>query len=359
MKQRTQKQKGRTIAVAALAAAVLIAGGLFAARTLIAKKKNASVETYIVRRETYENVIEIAGTISAAKKQSLQAQGDGTVVGVYAKEGDRVKKGALILQEDDSTQKYNLAKLDYDIATAKTTGARREIELLETQRLSLVQKIAERKIVATFDGVIASLDVNVGDYLEAKDSIGTLVDTSYLTAEVEIAETDVSKLVPGQKVLFTFPAYKGTIEGYVVSYPAIGETTSRGATVVNAKLRIDDAPAAILPNFSFTGKIQITEPETKLVVERYAIGHEKGTTFVEIMEAGGKTQKVQVEVEPYGTLYVNIKSGLEGGERLKAQSNAEKSGRMRVNSRRGTNNSSNKQQNAPGGGGFAGPPPGM
>ena len=364
MKQK-KSRRGRTVALALIIGAALTAGGLAASRRVVAKKRASAVATYRVRRETYENVIEIAGTVSAAKKQSLQAQGDGTVVGVYAKEGDRVKKGKLILQEDDSTQKYNLAKLDYDIATAKTTGARREIELLETQRLSLVQKIAERKIVATFDGVIASLDVAVGDYLEAKDSIGTLVDTSYLTAEVEVAETDVSKLSPGQKVLFSFPAYRGTVEGYVVSYPAIGETTSRGATVVKAKVRIDDAPAAILPNFSFTGKIQITEPEQKLVVERYAIGHEKGVAFVEVLEAGGKTQKVEVEVEPYGANYVNITRGLEGGERLKAQSDAEKSGRMRVNSRRGGANGANGAGNnggarngAGGMGGFGAPPPG-
>ncbi|MCR5725680.1 MAG: HlyD family efflux transporter periplasmic adaptor subunit [Treponema sp.] len=348
------KQKMIGISVIAL---IVLTCGLFGARRIVAAKKSASSVQYTVRSEIYENVIEIAGTVSAAKEQSLEALNDGTVVGVYVKEGDHVKKGDLILQEDDSEQKYNLAKLDYDIATAKTSGARGEIALLETQRLSLVRKIKDRKIVATFDGVIASLDVNEGDYLEAKDEIGTLVDTSYLTAEVEIAETDVYKLKPGQKVEFTFPAYSGTVEGYLVSYPAIGEVTSRGATVVNAKVRIDNAPEAILPNFSFTGKIQITEPESKLVVERYAIGHEKGSTFVEILEANGKTQKVEVEVEPYGIGYVNIKSGLEGGEKLKAQSSASKSGRMRINSRNANSKNQRQQQNGMNGG-FGAPPPG-
>lgn len=357
MKKRLSKKQKLAIGVAA--AVLVIAAVLVLSRRVVSAKKASGAETYTVRAEIYENVIEIAGTVSAAKEQSLEALNDGTVIGVYVKEGDRVKKGDLILQEDDSEQQYNLAKLDYDIASAKITGARREIELLETQRISLVQKIRDRKIVATFDGVIADLDVDPGDYLEAKDEIGTLVDTSYLTAEVEIAETDVYKLSPGQKVEFTFPAYSGTVEGYLVSYPAIGEVTSRGATVVNAKVRIDNAPEAILPNFSFTGKIQITEPEAKLVVERYAIGHEKGTTFVEIIESNGKTQKVEVEVEPYGIEYVNIKGGLEGGEKLKAQSSASKSGRMRINSNKSSKSSkNNQQQNGGMGGGFGGPPPG-
>ena len=319
----------------------------------IAEKRAASSQTsYVVRKETYENVIQIAGTVAAAKSQTLKSLNDGTVVGVYKKEGDRVKAGDLIVQLDDTEQQYNLANLDYEISVARQNQTAGKIKLMETQRTSLVRKIADRKIVATFDGIIASLDVDPGDYLEAKDSIGTLVDTSYLTADVEVAETDVSKLKVGQKVDFTFPAYDGTVEGYLVSYPAIGEVTSRGATIVNAKVRIDDVPQGVLPNFSFTGKIQITEPEQKLVVERFAIGRDKGTAFAEIMNRDGSTTKVAVEVEPYGLEYVNVLSGLEGGEILKAQSDVSKSGRMSVSKKgqKAQKNNKNQQQQPPMGG---------
>ncbi|WP_407426939.1 efflux RND transporter periplasmic adaptor subunit [Treponema sp.] len=350
----SKKQK---IIAGSVIALVLLIVILKIARTAVEKSSASSQTTYVVRKETYENVIEIAGTVDAAKEQTLESLNDGTVVGVYKKEGDAVKKGDLIVQLDDTEQQYNLANLDYEISVAKQNQTAGKIKLMETQRLSLVSKVSDRKIVATFDGIIAELDVDPGDYLEAKDEIGTLVNTSYLTADVEVAETDVSKLQAGQKVEFTFPAYDGTVEGYLVSYPAIGEVTSRGATVVNAKVRIDDVPEGILPNFSFTGKIQITEPETKLVVERYAIGHEKGTAFVEILGRDGKTTKVEVEVQPYGTDYVNIISGLEGGEMLKAQSSASKSGRMSVTKKgeKAQKNKNNQQQGGMMGAG--GPPP--
>ena len=355
MKKRLSKGAG--IALGAVGTALVLALGVFGARTAVVAAKKGDEVTYRVRRETYENVIEIAGTASAAKEQTLQAKTDGTVIAVYAKEGDVVKKGDVLLQVDDTTQVYNLAKLDYDLASTRITGAAQQIRLMEVQRASLVQKVDECKIIATFDGVIASFDVDEGGYLEAKDSIGTLVDKSYLTAKVEIAETDVAKLAVGQKVQFSFPAYDGMVEGYVVSFPAIGEVTSRGATVIKATVRIDDVPEAILPNFSFTGKIQITEPETKLVVERYAIGHEQGSAFVDVLE-NGRTTRVAVEVEPYGTGYVNVLSGLSGGETLKAQSDASKSGRMSVSARgapaRNSSGSSNRQ-----GSGFGGPPPGF
>ena len=354
MKIKLGKKQKIILGVAIGVVALLVI--LNVARRISEKRASAGNQTYVVRKETYENVIQIAGTVEAAKSQTLKSLNDGTVVGVYKNEGDTVKKGDLIVQLDDTEQQYNLANLDYEISVARQNQTAGKLKLMQTQRVSLLRKIEDRKIVATFDGVIAALDVATGDYLEAKDEIGTLVDTSYLTADVEVAETDVAKLKVGQKVDFTFPAYDGTVEGYLVSYPAIGEVTSRGATIVNAKVRIDDVPSAVLPNFSFTGKIQITEPEQKLVVERYAIGRDKGTAFAEIINRDGSTTKVEVSVEPYGLEYVNVLSGLEGGEMLKAQSDASKSGRMSV-SKKGQKAQKNNKNNQQQGGMMGGPPP--
>jgi len=325
------------ICAAAVAGVILI---LVLLRTLLSGS-SAKDNIYTVQVETYENVIEISGTVSAAQEQTLQALSDGTVMGVYVKAGDKVKKGQTIIQLDDTTEQYNLAKHDYDMATTRISGAARELKLKETQRLSLVQKIEDRKVVATFNGVIADLDVAVGDSLEAKDSVGTLVNVDYLTAEVEVSETDVSKLSVGQVVELTFSAYSQTVKGYVESWPAIGEITSRGATVVKAKIRIDDYPEQILPNFSFTGKIQIEAPVDNIVVERYAIGYEDKQPYVVLAKTG---EKINVECVPYGKEYVKIISGLSGGEQLVQQTKSSKSG---------TNRNSMKKNNgmgSPGGG---------
>jgi len=338
-----------------------IGGGLFAAKTLLAKKNKGTVQLYRVNKETYENVIEISGTVAAAKEQTLQALSAGTVLGVYVKAGDKVKKGDVLIQLDDTSEQYNLAKHDFDMATKRVSGSEKELKLMQTQRLSLLQKIADRKVVATFDGFIADLNVSVGDSLEAKDSVGTLVNTDYLTAEVEVAETDVSRLEIGQPVDFTFPAYDGTVKGYVVGWPAIGEITSRGATIVKAEVRIDEYPEEILPNFSFTGKIQIEEPVENLVVERYAVGYENRQAFVVLAKTG---EKIEVKAIPYGREYVKIVEGLKGGEMLVQQSTPKASGQNRNRNGQGgpggmpgmpggsSGSSGSKNKNSGGGGGM-------
>lgn len=307
------------------------------------KSENLDNQTFTVRKETFENIIEISGNISAAESQTLQAAGEGTVEKVFVKEGDFVKKGQVIIELDAVEQKYNLAKHEYSMEQTRVNGAQRELELMEHQRQVLQTKISDRMVTSYFDGIIVQLSVSEGDVVEAKDEVGIIINRDYMTANVEIVENDVSKLKIGQLVNFTFPAYEDLeVTGYVDSFPAVGRITSRGATVVDAVVKIDNPPKQILPNFSFTGQIEISPPKNYLVVERSAIGHKDGKSFAEKVKKDGSIEIVEVEIEPYGFEFVNIISGLKEGDVLKNQGSGLKSGRLRTNSSRGT--SSNNQR---------------
>jgi multidrug efflux pump subunit AcrA (membrane-fusion protein) len=319
-------KKKRKIVVILCVVVVFVAALVVVRR--IRKNDNVQERTYTVRSETHENIIEIAGNVAAAQEQTLQAAGDGTVTAVYVSEGDTVEKGDLILRLDDSEQRYNLEKHDYDMEQRRVTGAVRELALMEKQRGVLWQKIQDRSIRAAFSGLIASFTAQTGDYLEAKDTVGLIVDRTYLHSTVEVVETDAPKLRPGQQVTFTFPAYtENTVEGYVASFPAVGTITNRGASVVNAKIIIENPPVEILPNYSFTGKIEISPSVTVLLVERQAIGYENGRAYAERVDEKGRDERIFVEVEPYGNNFVNILSGLNSGDTMKALQQTAVSGR--------------------------------
>ena len=343
-----KKSVKRIIIIVCVAAALLT--GLVTARR-IRIDSGASGRTLTVRSETYESVIEIAGNVAAAQEQTLQAAGDGTVTAVYVSEGDTVKKGDLVLQLDDSEQRYNLEKHDFDMEQKRVTGSKRELALMERQRSVLLQKIQDRTITAAFSGLIASFTAQTGDYLEAKDNVGVIVDRSYLHSTVEIVETDAPKLRQGQKVYFNFPAYQnGVVEGYLDSFPAVGTVTSRGAAVVNAKIKIENPPPEILPNYSFTGRIEISPPVTMLLVERQAIGYENGRAYAERLDQNGKSGRVFVRVEPYGSSFVSVMDGLNAGDVLKALQPDEVSGRGAARRPGGTRQASQGPgRNSPGG----------
>lgn len=322
-----------------------------------ARKTSATTELRVLK-ETVTNIIEISGTIQAAKTQTLTAAGSGTVTSVYVAVGDRVKKGDVLMELDKSEQEYNLAKHDFDTAQKKINGSPKELELMAYQRKTLEKKLEDRKIKANFDGVVADFTAAVGDYLEAKDTVGTLIQRDYLKAYVEVVETDAPKLKAGQKVYCSFPAYGDEkLEGTVVSYPAVGSVTNRGASIVRVEIRMYNPPEIILPNYSFTGEIEITPPQTITLIHREALGKTDGNkAFVEIYQGDGSTRQVEVEAIPYDRTYFKITEGeLPDGAKLKALAAPKVSG-----TRPGDFQAGSSSQNQHGnGGGFGVPGMGM
>ncbi|MBQ5781265.1 MAG: HlyD family efflux transporter periplasmic adaptor subunit [Spirochaetaceae bacterium] len=286
--------------------------------------------TFMVFQETYEDTIEISGNIEAADTQKLQSIADTTIVKLLVSQGETVKKGQLLCELDTEEQQYNLARMDYEIEQKKLTGSRRDIELAYNQRKSYVKALEDRRFYARFDGVVASVSCSQGDVVEVKDEIATVLDRSYLKAKVEVAETDASRLKVGQKVIFNFPAYKaGPVEGYVSSYPAVGTITSRGATVVQTEIRIDNPPDEILTGFSFTARIEISPPQTVTLVEHQGIGLDKGISYAEVLQDDGNFKRVEVQTELYGDHHMKIISGLQPGDVLKKLHDNQRSGYFR------------------------------
>lgn len=323
--KRRKKGKITAVIIAVIVIGLVIAGLFF----LQANGKKTVEETvFVVREEVYRNTIEISGNIKAAQQQNIQAAGEGTVERVYVREGDRVRSGQILFQLNDSMERYNLANHDFQMDQERINGISARLNLMEEQRQVLLRQIRDRSLTARFDGIIGQLNLAEGAYVKVQDIFGYLIDRSHLKATVEVVETDAPRLKAGQKVSLTFPAYPDLqVEGVVVSFPAVGRIASRGATVLDTEIRIDEPPDEILPGYSFTGEIIGSQEEQILTVEAAAIAYENGIAYAERFidrnegtgPSSAETERVQVEVVPYGRNIVRILSGLEPGDRLKPQ----------------------------------------
>ncbi|MDR1253223.1 MAG: efflux RND transporter periplasmic adaptor subunit [Treponema sp.] len=316
-----KKKSKKTVLMGILIPLILLGGGV----TFFARRSRGAMpqeQIHIVREELYRNVIEISGNIKAAQQQNIQVAGDGVVEAVYVREGDQVKAGQILFQLNDSQERYNLANHDFQMNQERINGTSARLALMEEQRQVFLRNIRDRRLEARFDGIIGQLNMARGDYAKAQDIFGYLIDRSYLKATVEVVETDAARLKAHQPVRLTFLAYPGlTVEGVVLSYPAVGRITSRGAAVLDTEIRIDNPPEEILPGYSFTGEIIGGDEERVLTVESAVIAYESDRTYVDrfIRSDPEQTERVPVEVTPYGRNMVRVISGLEPGDRLKAQ----------------------------------------
>ncbi|QSH92030.1 HlyD family efflux transporter periplasmic adaptor subunit [Treponema medium] len=281
--------------------------------------KTGDLPPLMVKKEIEHNQIEVSGYIEAAQTQILEAPGEGFIEQVLVKEGDRVKKGTLLFALDTDKQSYAVAEHAFAIKREQINGASQKLSLMEQEQRLLEKQLADRKVYAKFDGIVAAFTVSQGQYARAKDSFGTLIDRSFLKATVEIAESDASRLAVGQKVDMTFPAEPDIkVQAEVISYPAIARLTSLGRTVVDTLIRLDNPPEKILPGYSFNGTIVTGADSEALIVEQDAIRYVEGKPFVDKID-GNTTQEIAVTVEPYIKGFVKILSGVQENDVLKNQ----------------------------------------
>jgi len=327
-KNKGKKKKNIAKVIISLAIMVAIGGAVFLYTS--GKSLTTVSSTYTVRSEVFEKIIEVSGTVEAEKSQSLKVAGDGTVEAVFVEEGDFIREGTIILQLNSAEQEYSLAQLDYFIEQKQINGSAKEVELMQKERDMIIDQLEDRQVIASFDGIVAHLDVAVADVFEAKDEIGTLINRDYLSVAIEVAETDVSRLAIGQSVNMIFSAYADeVIMGTVVSWPSVGRITDSGAIVVDVEVRIDNPPDEILPNYSFIGNIEMSPPETVLLVENVTIAKDGKQNFVEIIQKDGSVVTQNVMVTTYDRSYVKILEGLQEGDELKSQGRIASGGAQR------------------------------
>lgn len=282
-----------------------------------AEQAATATQETTVREIEFSQTIDISGNVEAFETQKVVFRSTGAVTGVFVEEGVQVKKGDLLATIDDTSQSYTLANIESQIEEAKLQGSVRQLELLEMQKTMAVNNLDYTKAYANFDGVVASVSVDEGDYFEAGDAAMVIIDRSKLKATVEIDEIDIQSVQTGMTAQLTFDSIPGaTIDATVTYIPMLGRTTSQGIGVLDVEIVIEDPPTALAPGFTFAGTISADEVKKMLVLPTSAIvSNRRGSDTVRKKGADGNPVAVEVTTNYLGEGMSEILSGdLKAGD---------------------------------------------
>lgn len=169
--------------------------------------------------------------------------------------------------------------------------------------------LSQLNIRAPFDGVVYSLPVHQGAYVNPGDLVLQEADLSKVLVRAYVDEPDVGRLAPGQKIDLTWDALPGrTWQGSVSSIPStvkllgtrnVGETTCI----------VDNQDLKLLPNINVGVTIVTSEHQNSLTVPREAVRLDDGKTFVyEIVNNELKRRDIQTAIS--NLTQVEIASGV-------------------------------------------------
>lgn len=190
-------------------------------RTELDNANKAARDKYKEVKDAQELVDDVSD-LSRESERRIKVEDDFTAV---RQAYDELLRDYQKLLNEQATAKANISSAEAALKDAQreveelADGPKQEelavinqqIEAAKSAQSNAEKNIALMKIVAPFDGVVTRVDIEVGELAAAGQTLILLVDPSEMVLKtVDLSETDMSKVKPGNAVTVVFDAYPET-----------------------------------------------------------------------------------------------------------------------------------------------------
>ena len=349
---------------------IVIVAALVALVWWLGRPKPVKVVLTEVGRGTVEATISNtrAGTVEACQRTKMSTIAGGRIEVLAVKEGDRVKKGQLLMQLWNADQRaeqrlaaaqldtarkrvveactvadnavreaerrrdlfkqgfisesaYDAARVEADARSAACTTATTDVAQAQA-RVDVTRVVQGRTVlVAPFDGTIAKIEGEVGEYsTPSPPGVATppaidLIDDSCLYVKAPMDEVDAPKIAVGQPVRITLDALpKKSFPGKVKRVAPYVSAVEKQARTVDIEAIFDDpsSPGRLLVGYSADVEI-ILDVRRDVVRVPTSTLLEGGRVLV---LADGKIAERKVKTGVANWEFTEIVDGLAVGDRI-------------------------------------------
>lgn len=265
----------------------------------------APVEVGKVEALTLTDDAQAVGSLRSRQGVMLRPEVAGRIAQINFTDGQRVKRGQLLVQLDDTLQKAQVQQAEAQAAIARTNLQRsrelvaqgfvsqsavdqNEAALLvaEAQVALARAQLARMKIMAPFDATAGIKTVSVGDYLKDGADIVNLEDMSSMSVDFRLPERYLARVKLAQPVEVPVDAMPGrSFKGRVEAVDAQVDANGRSLLV---RARVDNADAVLRPGMFARPRIVFAVREGALVVPEEALVPQGNRQYVFKVEPDGR-----------------------------------------------------------------------
>ena len=321
------KWRSKKVIFSGIAAVVVIAA--IVVMNTGSGKEPTSIQADLAYSDDISEVVSASGRIQPQTKVDITSEVSAQIISIFVKEGDLVERGQRLilldtiqLQSDVSQARYSMDEIT---SRAEAAKAQFEIDKLESERQ---KKLYEQKLTsenaatnaqymfensranyqamlaqvetararldkandnltktlikAPMPGVVTFLSVEAGEIAQAQTAftqgktLMTIADLSVFEVEIDVDESEIAKILLGQKSKIKVDAFRDTsFEGSVVEIGNSATVANAGSdnytTSFRVKVRFDKAEVTFRPGMSATVDITTNKAENALLVPYAAL----------------------------------------------------------------------------------------
>ena len=260
----------------------------------------------------------------------LQPEFMGAVASIEVVEGQKVRKGELLMRIDDGGLAENVKLQQAQTNLAKTVFDRQkrlwdqqigsEIEFLQAQtnyesqrnRLAQLQDQLEKALIkAPFSGQVDDILVEEGQVVApGQTPLLRLVNTDEMYVEADVPETYLPSIKKGTEVIVDVPVVGASFNSKITHRATHISTENRTFKVTAAV----DSGVELSPNLISTLHIyDYVNPEALMIPLSIVSENASGKEFVYSVNANNKAQKIFIKTGRSQDGFIEVTDGLEAG----------------------------------------------
>ncbi len=276
------------------------------------------------------------GSLRSRRGVVIRPEVSGRITQLNFSDGQRVKKGQLLVQFDDQLPQAQVQQALAEVSIAQANQKRNQ-ELVAQNfvsqrsldesaanlqvaraKLSLAQATAARlKIIAPFDGIAGIRLVNVGDYLKDGADIVNIEDMDAVFVDFRLPERFQSKIKRGQTATLDMDALPG--RKFTAKIQAIDPLIDANGRSVGVRGCIDNRQLQLRPGMFARVNAVFGVRENARVIPEEAIVPQGGKQFViKLLPSDTPqsriSQRVEVKLGLRSPGKVEVLEGLEVGD---------------------------------------------
>jgi RND family efflux transporter MFP subunit len=356
---------------AGLGVFLLVGGAMYAVKE---KAPVVEVTTVHASQAGRPALLNASGYVTPRRRATIAAKITGQVTEVFAEEGMRVEAGQVLATLDDSDARARLISVRADreaiaatlgdlrvnLANAERDRRRAEslwrdggiseqavdqartavdsllarIALGEEQvraaeaKIRVAQEDVDNTVVrAPFAGIVVSKDAQRGEMVSpisagggfTRTGIATIVDMNSLEVEVDVNESYIARVKPGQPVRAVLDAYPDW--QIPAKVRTVIPTADRQKATVKVRVSFDGLDPRILPDMGVKVTFLGDEPSTRataalLLIPRTAVREDSGGSQVVFVYRDGRVERRAVRLGQVRGNDHEVVAGLSDGEQV-------------------------------------------
>ena len=327
--------------------------------------------------ETERTVLDASGYVTPRRRATVSAKVTGKLEEVLVEEGDEVAEGQIVAHLDDADAQAQLAAARAELEVARAALVELEVELDDARRtlrrvrglhrdgvaseeeldraetaeaarvaalalarrrveatqaaVAVADRAVENHVVrAPFAGIVVSKDAQGGEMVSpvsagggyTRTGIATIVDMDSLEIEVDVNESYIARVEPGQPVEATLDAYpEWRIPASVIT---VIPTADRQKATVRVRIAFAALDPRILPDMGVRVAFREEADEDQrqaregVLIPHSALVTDGGTSFVYVVGPEERVERRAVSAASSEGDEAQVRAGLRPGEQIVA-----------------------------------------